>query len=256
MTNFEIFTSLHHQENPLLLGNVWDVHSARLFERNGFPAVATSSAALARAYGYEDGEEIPFRELFFAVEKIIAGIRIPFSVDLEKGYSSDIYKVIDHVNALADAGAIGINMEDSIGKGAERVLVSIDDFSRKIATIKNHLVKSRRSIFFNARTDAILLKQNDSLEQSLTRAKAYENAGADGIFIPFIRNEEDIKTITGGIKLPLNVLCMPELPPYESLAAWGVKRISMGSSIFTATYKYFENLISRVNTEKKISLLF
>ncbi len=256
MTNFEIFKSLHHQEHPLLLGNIWDVHSAKLFEKNGFPAVATSSAALARAFGYEDGEEIPFRELFFAVEKMIAGISIPLSVDLEKGYSSDIFKVIDHINALSDAGAVGINMEDSIGKGGERALVSMDDFSRKIATIKNHLVKSRRTVFFNARTDAFLLKQPSSLEQSLTRAMAYENAGADGIFVPFVKNEEDIKAITGSIKLPLNVLCMPELPPYERLAACGVKRISMGSSIFTATYKYFENLISKVNSEKMISLLF
>jgi 2-methylisocitrate lyase-like PEP mutase family enzyme len=256
MENYKIFKDLHHQPKPLLLGNAWDIQSAQILQKAGFPAVATSSAALARSAGYEDGEKIPFKELLFTVEKLIIALSVPLSVDLEKGYSPDIFKVIDNVSALVDAGAVGINIEDSVFTSKGRVLGDADEFSKKISTLKNHLEKSNRKIFLNARTDGFLLKMDRCLDTSIQRAKAYSEAGADGIFVPFVKNEEDIAAIASGIKLPLNVLSLAGLPDYEKLTSLGVKRISMGSAIFTNTYAYFEKLVARINTEKSIALLF
>jgi 2-methylisocitrate lyase-like PEP mutase family enzyme len=256
MENYRIFSDLHHQSKPLLLANAWDIQSAKLIQKTGYPAVATSSAALARSAGYEDGEKIPFKELLFTVGKMIASLSIPLSVDMEKGYSTDIFKVIDHISALADAGAVGINLEDSIFSSNGKELGDVDEFSKKISTIKNHLEKSKRKIFLNARTDGFILKVGHCLDISIQRANAYGNAGADGIFVPFVKKEEDIAALVSSIKLPLNVLSIADLPDYEKLSSIGVKRISMGSAIFTNTFAYFEKLVARINSEKSIALLF
>ena len=256
MDNYEIFKSLHHQEKPLLLGNAWDIQSAKILQKTGYPAVLTSSAALARSAGYEDGEKIPFNELLSTVEKMVAALSVPLSVDFEKGYSRDIYKIIDNISALADAGVAGVNFEDSVYTPSGRELGSAEEFSRKISTIKNHLEKSKRKIFINARTDGFILKLDRCLDISIQRAKSYSDAGADGIFVPFVKNEEDIRAIVSAIRLPLNVLSMAELPDYERLSSLGVRRISMGSAIFTNTYAYFEKLADRINSEKSIALLF
>jgi 2-methylisocitrate lyase-like PEP mutase family enzyme len=256
MEHFEIFKNLHHQAKPLLLGNAWDIQSAKILQKTGYPAIATSSAALARSAGYEDGEKIPFNELLFTVKKMVAALSVPLSVDFEKGYSKDIYKIIDNISALADEGAAGVNIEDSIYTEAGRELQTADEFSRKISTIKNHLEKSKRKIFINARTDGFILKLDRCLDISIQRAKSYSDAGADGIFVPFVKNEEDIRAIVSSINLPLNVLSVAALPDYERLGVLGVKRISMGSAIFTNTYAYFEKLAERINSEKSIALLF
>jgi 2-methylisocitrate lyase-like PEP mutase family enzyme len=256
MEKYEIFRDLHHQAKPLILGNAWDIQSARILEKTGYPAIATSSAALARSAGYEDGEKIPFSELLFTVEKMVKALSVPLSVDLEKGYSRDIFKIIDNISALADAGAVGINIEDSVYTPTGRELGSADEFAKKISTVKNHLEKSNRKIFINARTDAYVLKLESSLDLSIQRAKSYSEAGADGIFVPFVNKANDIRAIVSAIRLPLNVVSMAELPDYETLSSLGVKRISMGSAIFTNTYSYFEKLAARINSEKSIALLF
>jgi 2-methylisocitrate lyase-like PEP mutase family enzyme len=256
MENYEIFRNLHHKDKPLILGNAWDIQSAKILQKTGYPAVATSSAALARSAGYDDGEKIPFSELLFTVEKMVAAIPVPLSVDLEKGYSKDIFKIIDNISALADVGAVGINIEDSVSTPTGRELGSADEFAKKISTIKNHLEKSNRKIFINARTDAYVLKLVGSLDISIQRAKSYNESGADGIFVPFVNKAEDIHAIVSAIRLPLNVVSMAELPDYETLSSLGVKRISMGSAIFNNTYSYFEKLVTRINSEKSIALLF
>jgi 2-methylisocitrate lyase-like PEP mutase family enzyme len=114
MTTFETFLQLHHNETPLLIGNVWDVVSAKAFERGGFKAIATSSAAIAHTWGYEDGEKMPFDLLLKVVERIINNINVPLSVDIEGGYSRDISKIFQNIEKLHELGVVGINIEDSV----------------------------------------------------------------------------------------------------------------------------------------------
>src|SRR5215831_10467112 len=104
MYRFEEFKQLHYQSTPLLIGNVWDVMSAKIFEQLGFKAIATSSAALARTMGYEDGEKIPFDLLLKMVERIIGNINIPLSVDIEGGYSRNISEIIRNIEKLHELG--------------------------------------------------------------------------------------------------------------------------------------------------------
>src|SRR6478735_8644606 len=107
MNAYETFLQLHHRDLPLLIANAWDVTSAKVFERNGFKAIATSSSAIARSMGYEDGENIPFDLLISIVERIIDSIHVPLSVDLEKGYGRDISQIVKNIERLYDLGVVG-----------------------------------------------------------------------------------------------------------------------------------------------------
>ena len=252
MTKHEIFAGMHQRGNPLLLGNAWNVSSAKLFEKNGYKAIGTSSAAIANSLGYEDGQNIPFNLLLIVVERILADIHVPLSVDMEAGYGHHINEILEHLKKLHDAGVVGINLEDS-EKGH---LLPINQFTKKLEAIKNDLLKNSMKIFINARTDAFLLGESSPLEKTLDRISLYEDAGADGIFVPFVREKNDIVSITAATRLPLNVLCVPGLPSFEILAGWGVSRISLGSTAFRATYRNFESIIKMVAADKSVSSLF
>jgi 2-methylisocitrate lyase-like PEP mutase family enzyme len=247
MNKYEIFHQLHHQEKPLILANAWNVKSAQLFELNGFKAIATSSAAIANSLGYDDGEKISFDEMFFVVRRIMACINIPLSVDMETGYSTNISEVISNIGKLHDIGVAGINIEDSQGK---------DLFIKKLSNIKNHLAKNNMQLFVNARTDSFLLNLPSALDLTLERIKPYEDAGADGLFVPLVAEKEEIKKITSATALPVNVLCMPGLSSFGELTECGVKRISMGNFLFKAHYNHLETLIKNINTRQSFSPLF
>jgi len=252
MTKYETFVQLHQQDKPVILANSWNVYSAKLAEMNGYKAIATSSAAIANTLGYEDGENIPFKELLFMVEKIIGGVTLPVSVDMEAGYSSNIDEVISNIDALIDAGAVGINIEDA----KKRELVDADSFSKKLSAIREHLNKNNRNLFINARTDGYLLKAPSPQSVTLERIKKYEAAGASGIFVPFVLDINSIKEITSAVSLPVNVLSMPGLPSFDELTKAGVHRISLGSTLFRATYRHTETLIQSVNEQQSAKSLF
>jgi 2-methylisocitrate lyase-like PEP mutase family enzyme len=256
MTNYEIFNRLHHQHEPLLLGNAWNAYSAQLFEKNGYKAIGTSSAAVAISLGFEDGEKISFDDLFFVVKKIIAGINIPLSVDMEGGYGNDMETIIGNIEKLYQAGVVGINIEDSTLVKDKQEMIPVDVFSKKLNKIKNHLSRNNMKMYINARTDAFLLKLLSDIEITLERAKAYENAGADGIFVPFIIDADSIKKVTAATSLPVNVLSTPGLPSFDKLTELGVRRISMGSSLFRSAYGHIETLMKNIIRRKTFSPLF
>ena len=251
MSKYELFHSLHQQNKPLLIGNVWNAKSAQVFEKNGYQAIATSSAAVARSLGYEDGENIPFEELFFVVKRILAVVNIPLSVDLEKGYSDTIDGVLANIDKLYEAGVVGINFEDAAP--GDKDLVPVDVYTAKLTRIREHLDKNKMNLFVNARTDAYLLNLPSPLELTLERVKAYEAAGANGIFVAFVTDETAIKKITSSTSLPVNVVCFPGLPSFERLQQLGVRRISMGSRSFGATYARLEEMLKSIDKEGSFS---
>ncbi|MGC4035183.1 MAG: isocitrate lyase/phosphoenolpyruvate mutase family protein [Chitinophagaceae bacterium] len=252
MNSYETFVQLHQQKSLLILANSWDVYSARLAEKNGYKAIATSSLAIAVALGYEDGENIPFSELLYMVKRIVSGVSIPVTVDLEAGYSDTIEGIISNIDQLIDAGVVGINFEDA----KKRELVSVDSFCEKLKGIRNHLNKSKRNLFINARTDGYLLKVPSPQSVTIERIRKYETAGASGIFVPFVSDIDAIKEITSAVSLPVNILSMPGLPSFSDLAKVGVHRVSLGSTLFRATYRNAEKLMQEVNEKQNVAALF
>ncbi len=255
MTSFETFLQLHQQVNPLLLGNVWDVTSAKTFERNGYKAIATSSRAVAHSMGYEDGENIPFELLLQTVKRIVAHINIPLSVDMEGGYCRTITGIIENIDRLYDLGIVGINIEDAVVHGNGE-LQAADDFQKILSSITNHLARGNKNLFVNARTDSFLVKHSSPLAETIKRAKAYANAGASGIFVPFIFAQNDIRQVVDATTLPVNVLCMPQLPGFKELSLLGVKRISMGNAPFDFLLRSLEKEMQLIRESQSFKSLF
>ncbi len=254
MNQYRQFLQLHERSTPLLIGNVWDVSSAKVFEANGFEALATSSSAIAYSLGYEDGEQMPFELLLQIVKRIINNISIPLSVDMEAGYGNDVSQIIQNLERLYELGAVGFNIEDSIPGKNE--IQSIDHFKQIVFSINNHFQKNNIGMFCNVRTDAYLLKLSSPLNETLKRIKAYEDAGASGIFVPFITEKDDIRQVVQATKLPIHVLCAKDLPGFKMLAELGVKRISTGGAIYKFMLRSLQNTIQTIQRDQSFKHLF
>lgn len=224
------FRQLHQGPALLKIANVWDAGSAVLVQALGVPALATTSAGLAWALGYADGNQLPIEEHAAALRRITRVARVPLSADAEAGYSDDPAKVADHVMRLVDAGAAGINLED--GASAPALL------ARKIEAIKATAARAGVDLFVNARCDVWLknLAPGRAVEEVLLRARDYAAAGADGLFAAGVTAVADIEALVGGQPLPLNVMARPALPGPEELQRLGVRRLSAGSAIAEAAW--------------------
>jgi 2-methylisocitrate lyase-like PEP mutase family enzyme len=250
------FKELHHQTKPLMIGNVWNVQSAKVFEKLNFQAIGTSSAAIAHSLGYEDGEQMPFSDLLFMVERISKSVSLPLSVDIEFGYGNTATQIADNIIALRSIGVVGINIEDSFLDNGERKLRDSVQFSELLKELKDILLQKGVSIFFNVRCDAFLLNIPNTLQVATERINKYEQSGADGIFLPCITKESDIATIVLQTKLPLNVMCMPELPNFDTLEKLGVKRISMGNFLNFYVYSALEKVTAKILSDQSFNSVF
>lgn len=249
------FKDLHVQYTPLLLCNVWDAASAQVAEKLGFQAIGTSSAAIAAMLGDEDGENIGFSELLNIVAKIKASTELPLTVDLESGYGRDPIQIAENISQLVNLGVVGINIEDSIVQ-TERTLIDATVFKEKLQSINQWLNDKGIGVFINVRTDTFLLGVEHPVQETLSRIKLFESTGVDGIFVPCIEKESDIEIITSSTNLPVNVMCMPNLPDFEKLKALGVKRISMGNFLFDKMYRQFENTLDSVVKHQSFEPVF
>ena len=245
---YTLFKKLHQQPDILVLGNVWDAQSAKIAQEAGYKALGTSSHAIANAMGYEDGEQITVDEIIFVVEKIVNAVDIPVSIDFESGYSDNPDEVAKNVKKLVDLGVVGINLEDGQVENGKRVLGDMNLHKQKIEAIKSEV----KNIFINARVDSYTTKHKSALEEAITRTKAYTKAGADGIFVPLIESEEDIKSFLDVTSLPLNVFLTPNLPSIQQLNKLGVKRLSHGAKIYEYLIKQNTKIFQEFIKEPKL----
>lgn len=245
-TKFETFKALHQRNELFILPNVWNAESASTLQRNKFPAVGTSSAAVASSLGYADGEEMPFDEYLVLIRRIAAVSTVPVTVDFEMGYGKTPDAIYSNIQRLVDAGIVGINLEDSVITKGKRHLQEAKGVAQTIRFIKNKLHSEGTPLFINLRCDTYLLDVNEKRKETAQRAKMYEDAGADGIFLPFIKDADDITHAVNYTQLPLNVMVIAGLPETEVLNQLGVKRISMGPFLFAKTYRMLGELASEV----------
>jgi 2-methylisocitrate lyase-like PEP mutase family enzyme len=220
------FRRLHQGPKILLLANCWDAGSARLTESLGARALATTSAGVAWALGYPDGDKLPVDLLVTAVESITRAVNLPLTVDMESGFGKTPKAVGAAVARVIGAGAIGMNIED--GSGSPNLLC------RKIEEVKKTAKRKRVDFFVNARTDVYLrglVPEAKRVEETLARAKRYREAGADGLFVPGLTDPATIRTIASESGLPLNLLAWQGLAPAAELEKLGVRRLSAGSGI-------------------------
>ena len=243
------FRALH--QDMLVLPNAWDVASARMVQELGGKAVATSSAAVAWANGYADGEGMPRAVVLAATRAVLRVVAVPVTIDSEAGYSDDPAAVAAHVLELAGMGVAGINLED--GRGAPEVLAA------KIAAIKAALKDAGADIFINARCDIYLfdlVPDAQKLEALIARGRMYRDAGADGFFAPLICDLGDIAKVAQAVPLPLNVLMMKGLAPIAALQKAGARRVSAGALTGRAAYGQAAKAVKVALSEGRYDALF
>ena len=237
----ELLRSLHVPGRPLVLANVWDAGSAVVAARAGAPALATTSAGLAWSLGAADGDRVDRDTALAAVARIAAVVDVPLSADVENGFGADAAGVADTVRAVLDAGAVGINLEDSIWHGDPGTppLRPVAESAERVAAARAAAEERGVPLYLNARTDVYLRLREEPaamLAQAVERAAAYLAAGASGVFVPGVTDRETVAALTAAIDGPVNILAGPGAPTVAELASAGVARISLGSDVAVAAY--------------------
>jgi 2-methylisocitrate lyase-like PEP mutase family enzyme len=227
----ELLRSLHVPGDPLILPNVWDAVSARAVQAAGFPVVATTSAGIAEALGYEDHEGAPAGEMLAAARRIVRAVDAPVTVDAEAGYGLGPEAL---VSALADAGAAGCNLEDT--DHAAKVLRDPEEHARWLGNVREAAVDRGYPLVVNARVDVFLSDHNrpqgELVDEAVKRATAYLHAGADCVYPILLHERGAISDVVERVNGPVNVLAASNAPPLEELARLGVARVSQGPFLF------------------------
>jgi len=303
---------LHHGSQPLVLINAWDAASAAMVEHCGLPAVATSSAAMANALGFPDGQYLPWAQMLEAVARVCRAVKVPVTADIESGFAADVTALETSITQIIAAGAVGVNLEDVMPAQADLQTSGPDntgpknddpkDAANKHAANKQadskqtdprqakanirhgnplfalpeqiaRIQAARRAaqaagihLVINARTDAYWqtgIDPAEAMRNTLERAKAYLQAGADCIFIPGLRSPEHIRTVIDYLRAnplpvdplpvdngeaPVNILAGPGVPSIPELAKLGVKRVSYGSGPHRAAMGLLRRIASEATT--------
>jgi 2-methylisocitrate lyase-like PEP mutase family enzyme len=221
------FRSLH-DTGTFIIPNPFDVGSACLLEGMGFAALATTSAGFAWSLGRPDGG-VSRDELVAHVAAISSAVRIPLNVDAERCFADDTSGVVETINLLAEAGAAGISIEDWNPNSN-----SLDTLATAAARVEAAAAAAHRhDVLLTARCENHFRGITD-FEDTLTRLRAYKNAGADVLFAPGIATSEAIEQVVA-IGLPVNLILTPALS-IPDLSALGVRRVSVGGSLAQFAY--------------------
>ncbi|PKB25059.1 2-methylisocitrate lyase-like PEP mutase family enzyme [Novosphingobium kunmingense] len=237
-TKVDKFRALHVPGDPLILFNIWDAGSARAVAEAGAKAIATGSYGVAEAQGFKDGEEFPLDRALDVVAGILRVTDLPVTFDMESGYGDTAVAVGLSVARALKAGAAGINIEDHLP--GQSALVPVAEQAARLRAAAD------TGIFVNARCDVYRgVKPDDYgphlVDAVLERARAYADAGAGGLFVPFLGDHGAITKICAGSPLPVNVLWGPGRGTRDELAALGVARISYGHGPWAAAMAWLKD---------------
>jgi 2-methylisocitrate lyase-like PEP mutase family enzyme len=241
----EQFRQMHKGPQMLVLPNAWDAASARVLEQVGFGAIATTSSGVAAALGYRDGQQITRDMMVEVTSRITRVVSCPVTVDVEAGYGSSIAEVAQTVRAVIEAGAVGINIEDSTRLGGE--MVAVDDWYQ-VALIKalRELGASLGVPFvINARVDAFLLPNGEPqgrYDEAVWRAHAYLRAGADCVYPIGSLDRDTIARLVKAIDGPVNILAGSPAPDLPELARMGVARVSFAGRLFRSALGHLRSV--------------
>lgn len=236
-TKAEAFRVMHGGGEILVLANAWDAASARIVERAGFGAVASTSAGIAFSLGYPDGQHISRDEMLAVVKRIAAAVKVPVTADVEAGYGERPEDAAATTQGVIEAGAVGMNLEDAT-RDREHPLADLALQLERIAAVKQGGRAVGIPIVLNARTDVYLLEVGPAAkryDESLRRLAAFRDAGADCVFLPGVRDRETVARLVRDLGCPVNILAGPGSPSVADLQTLGVARVSLGSWPMRAT---------------------
>ncbi len=240
----ESFLALHHDPKLLVLPNVWDPVGARLLAHLGYPAVATASASVAFSLGYDDGQKISFAAMLAAIGRIAAAVDLPITADVEAGYADSPEAVADNMRQVLQAGAVGINLEDSNLEAGQ--LYPVDYQCDRIQAVREMANREGIPLVINARTDVFIRGGGDSPAEQMTegiaRMKAYLKAGANCIYPILLGDLEALKEIWAATQAPINVYAPQTDASMHELESAGISRLSLGPAMMQASLLTMKNI--------------
>jgi 2-methylisocitrate lyase-like PEP mutase family enzyme len=242
----ETLRSLHVPGHPLLLPNAWDAASARAVVDAGFPAVATTSAGVANALGYEDHQGAPAEEMLAAAARIVGVVDVPVTVDAEAGYGLEPSELVAELKRV---GAAGCNLEDTDhDAGSPR---DPEEHAAWLREVREAATAAGYGLVINARIDVFLSAspdtgQTDLVPDALWRARVYLDAGADCVYPIALWDADALRAFVDGAGGPVNVLAFPKAPPPVELAALGVARVSWGGLLHRAAMEHFAGILASI----------
>ncbi len=240
----EKFLALHHEPKLLVLPNIWDPLGARLLEGLGYPAVATASAAVAYSLGYDDGQKIKFAAMLDVIERIASSVAVPMTADIEGGYAEHPQEIAENIRQVMHAGVVGINFEDSSFEGGP--LQPIDFQCERIQAIRNMADKEGIPLVINARIDVFMrsadISRSEKIAETISRGKAYLDAGADCLYPIGPGDVETLKRIREETEAPINVYASKLAASMKELAAIGISRLSLGPGLIRASLTTMRNV--------------
>jgi 2-methylisocitrate lyase-like PEP mutase family enzyme len=257
----KLFLKFHHDKEILVLLNSWDVGSSKLIEACGYKAIATTSMGIAASLGYPDSQVIQLSEMIETIARIVNGVQVPVSADIEAGYGNNLNEIINSVRMIIETGIVGINIEDSIDLNP--ILVDEMEFCERISTIRALSDSQDFHLVINARTDSFYVSSGSSkekLSESIRRGNQYVEAGADCIFVQPVNDKDMISTLVKEINAPINILLNPTigvgLPlSVNELQDLGVARLSLGSSLMKATLAFIKKVANELSEKGTNNIL-
>ncbi|MET8158923.1 isocitrate lyase/phosphoenolpyruvate mutase family protein [Sphaerisporangium sp. NPDC005289] len=232
-----LFRTLH-TESVLVLPNAWDAASASVIAAAGATAIATTSGGVSWSLGRGDGQGLGRREMVEAARRIVDSVDLPVTVDVERGYGPAPADVTATVRAVVEAGAVGVNLEDSTAVGGP--LFDVAEQSARLRAARDAAeAAGLPKLFVNARTDVFLFAIGPAdarLGEVLARTEAYAKAGADGIFVPGLLDLDMLNSLCARSPLPVNAMAVAGGPSVTELTQAGVRRISLGTALAQAAY--------------------
>jgi 2-methylisocitrate lyase-like PEP mutase family enzyme len=227
------FRALHDGDRPLLMPNPWDRGSAMLLESIGFEALATTSSGFAATLGRLDGTVTRDEAIAHAAE-IVEAVDVPVSADLENGFVDDPSDVAETVRLAIDAGLAGCSIEDFSGRESDTIY-DAGLAAERVAAAAEVAHSGSRKLVLTARSENHIHGRDD-LADTIARLRSFQEAGADVLFAPGVRELDDIRQLVSSVDLPVNVLVLPGMPSVSELGDAGVSRISVGGAFAFAAY--------------------
>ncbi|ORB62367.1 isocitrate lyase/PEP mutase family protein [Mycolicibacterium tusciae] len=236
--------ALHQPGNPVVLPTVWDAWSAKLAVDAGFAALTIGSHPMADSIGKEDGEVMSFDDVVTRVAQITAAVDVPISVDIESGYGESPSRLI---NGLLEAGAVGLNIEDTVHKEGKR-LRSSGEHAELVGALRKAADDAGVHVVLNARTDLFLRQdgdESDRVQRAIARLTEAAAAGADSLYPVGRHDPETMRRLTSELPLPVNAIALPEADDPASFGPLGVGRISFGPFLQRALSVHANEMLQR-----------
>lgn len=239
--------ALHHSGQTLVLPTVWDAWSARTVVDAGFAALSIGSHPLADSRGQQDGEGMTLEDALDGIRRICSAVVVPVTADVESGYGAAPAELVERV---LEAGAVGINVEDTVHSEGKRVR-EVAEHADYIGGLRQAADAAGVELVINARTDALLHgtdKFADPVAEAIARIRACEEAGARCVYPVKIPDLATLRTLMAATSLPLNVTAHPvdgaTAGSLQELRDAGVQRVTFGPLLQQALAESVTELVN------------